>query len=191
MRVVAGRLRGRRLVAPRGDKTRPTADRVKEALFSVLGSLDGDVVLDLFAGTGALGIEALSRGAARAVFVEAAAPAVTALRENLRALALDADVARVVASRVGRAAAALRELGPFDLALVDPPYAQVGLAARALDGLQRAGAFRGGACAVWEHAAADEPSLGDGWEAGDRRRYGDTGLSFFTARSAARNGSPR
>lgn len=191
MRVVAGRLRGRRLVAPRGDKTRPTADRVKEALFSVLGSLDGDVVLDLFAGTGALGIEALSRGAARAVFVEVAAPAVAALRENLRALALDADVARVVASRVERAAAALRELGPFDLALVDPPYAQVSLAARALDELQLAGAFREGACAVLEHAAADEPSLGDGWEAGDRRRYGDTGLSFFTARSAARNGSPR
>jgi 16S rRNA (guanine966-N2)-methyltransferase len=123
MRVVAGRLGGRRLRAPRGRDTRPTSDRVREALFSMLGPLDGARVLDLYAGSGALGIEALSRGAASATLVERDARAVAVIRANLEALALGAEEAQVVN---GPAAAALRDASrrgdTYDLVLLDPPY---------------------------------------------------------------------
>src|SRR5262249_36636856 len=105
MRVIAGHLGGRRLSAPRGLATRPTSDRVREALFSALGDVGGATVLDLYAGTGALGIEALSRGAAGATFVENARPALAALRGNLAALGLE-EQARVIAQPVARSAAA-------------------------------------------------------------------------------------
>src|ERR1700758_1109928 len=95
MRVIAGHLGGRRLKAPRGRGTRPTSDRVREALFALLGDVRDDVVLDLFAGAGGLGIEALSRGAARVVFVERSRPALGALRSNLEALSIGADAAQV------------------------------------------------------------------------------------------------
>lgn len=126
MRVIAGRLGGRRLEAPRGRlTTRPTSDRVREALFSMLGGLEGIIALDLFAGTGALGIEALSRGAERVVFVERDQAAVQALRANLASLALVAPEAEV---RVGDALAALRAARraaeTYDLVFVDPPYEQ-------------------------------------------------------------------
>src|SRR5262249_58893941 len=102
MRVIAGALGGRRLVAPRGAATRPTSDRVREALFSALGDVGGARVLDVFAGTGALGIEALSRGAEHATFVESARPALAALRANLAALGIE-GLARVVPQPVARA----------------------------------------------------------------------------------------
>src|SRR5262249_25740589 len=95
MRVIAGRLGGRRLTAPRGKVTRPTSDRVRESLFALLGELEGESVLDLFAGAGGLGIEALSRGAAAAVFVESDGAAVKALRANLAALELHPEIAQV------------------------------------------------------------------------------------------------
>jgi 16S rRNA (guanine966-N2)-methyltransferase len=125
MRVIAGRLGGRRLKAPPGRGTRPTSDRVREALFSMLGELGGLRVLDLFAGTGALGIEALSRGAARAVFVERDAGAAKALGENLAALGLSselADVRRAGAIAVLRSARERKET--YDLVFIDPPYSQ-------------------------------------------------------------------
>src|SRR5688500_9337459 len=133
MRVIAGRLGGRRLVAPRGMKTRPTSDRVREALFSMLGNLEDRVVLDLYAGTGALGIEAMSRGAARAVFVESARPALEALRQNLASLGLVGGAAgansgegcHVVGARAERAVVDIARWGPFDLVFADPPYALV------------------------------------------------------------------
>ncbi len=123
VRVIAGSHGGRRLKAPPGRATRPTSDRVREALFSTLGALDGERVLDLFAGSGALGIEALSRGAGRAVFVERDARAAEVLRGNLAALGFGRDRAEL---RRGEALAALRtarERGEFyDLILIDPPY---------------------------------------------------------------------
>jgi 16S rRNA (guanine966-N2)-methyltransferase len=123
VRVVAGRFGGRRLAAPPGRGTRPTADRVREALFSILGPLDGAVVLDLYAGSGALGIEALSRGAARAVFVERDARAAAVLRSNLDRLGLRAGDAEL--RRAGTLAALrdARERGEaYSLVLCDPPY---------------------------------------------------------------------
>ncbi len=123
MRVIAGRFGGRRLAAPPGRGTRPTSDRVREALFSILGPLDGAVVLDLYAGSGALGLEALSRGAARAVFVERDARAVSALRGNIEALGLGGDAAQV---RRADVLAALKDAHTrhenYSLVLADPPY---------------------------------------------------------------------
>lgn len=118
MRVVAGAHRGRRLHAPPGRDTRPTSDRVREALFQLLGPLGGVRVLDLFAGSGALAIEALSRGAASAVLVEQDPRAVAVIRRNLEPLAADAEVRR------GDALAFLRAYQgpPFGLVLIDPPY---------------------------------------------------------------------
>jgi 16S rRNA (guanine966-N2)-methyltransferase len=123
VRVVAGRLGGRRLQAPKGRDTRPTSDRVREALFAMLDPLQGARVLDLFAGSGALAIEALSRGAAFATLVERDARAITVIRANLEALALGADAALVVHAT---ARAALRDASTrgdaYDLVLLDPPY---------------------------------------------------------------------
>lgn len=132
MRIVAGRWRGRPLVAPAGAATRPTADRVREALFSMLasrlGSFDDLVVLDVFAGTGALGLEALSRGAARATFVESDRGALDALRANIAKLGAEAAVLPQRAEALGRATAA------HHLAFLDPPY-DAGLAVPTLERL--------------------------------------------------------
>jgi 16S rRNA (guanine966-N2)-methyltransferase len=118
VRVVAGEYRGRRLKAPAGSRTRPTADRVREALFSILGSVEGRAVLDLYAGSGALGIEALSRGAASATFVDREPAAVTAIRHNLDAIGRRERVVR------SDALAFLRrvEAPAYDLVFIDPPY---------------------------------------------------------------------
>jgi 16S rRNA (guanine966-N2)-methyltransferase len=119
MRVVGGEFRGRRIEAPRGLATRPTAERVREAVFSILGGIADALVLDLFAGSGALGIEALSRGAAHATFIDDGAAAIAAVIDNRRLLGLE-DRSEVVRGDV-------REVpfgGPYDLVFIDPPYAQ-------------------------------------------------------------------
>lgn len=117
MRVVAGTYKGRRLAAPRGTRTRPTADRVREALFSMLGDVGGARVLDLYAGSGALGIEALSRGAESAVFVERDARAIAAVERNLAAVGVEATVLRQDVLRF-----LARADGTWDLVFCDPPY---------------------------------------------------------------------
>jgi 16S rRNA (guanine966-N2)-methyltransferase len=123
VRVIAGRFGGRRLRAPACNATRPTSERVREAIFSILGPLSGLVVLDLFAGTGALGIEALSRGAERVLLVERDAAALSALQSNLKALELDQTEAQI---RRGDALSALRTARErretYDLVFIDPPY---------------------------------------------------------------------
>src|SRR5688500_699870 len=121
MRIVAGRWGSRRLEAPRGSEVRPTADRVREALFSILGDFVQDArVLDLFAGSGALGLEALSRGASAATFVDSAAAAVAAVEANLAALGGEAEVSRSDALRFLHAAPG--QTRQYDLVLLDPPY---------------------------------------------------------------------
>lgn len=125
MRVIAGRLGGRRFKAPRGTVTRPTSDRVRESVFALLGELDGARVLDLFAGAGGLGIEALSRGAVRAVFVDRDGSALRILKANLATLEIGSNAAEV---RRGDALAALRSARTrqetYDLVFIDPPYGQ-------------------------------------------------------------------
>jgi 16S rRNA (guanine966-N2)-methyltransferase len=124
VRVIAGIHRGATLVAPRGRDTRPTSDRVREALFSILISVESERVLDLFAGSGALAIEALSRGAAEATLVDSSPAAITAIRRNLGALGLTAEVFKTGAvSFLQHARAAARQ---YDLVFVDPPYHQAG-----------------------------------------------------------------
>jgi 16S rRNA (guanine966-N2)-methyltransferase len=128
VRVVAGRFGGRRLAAPRGRATRPTADRVREALFSMLGDVSQARVLDLYAGSGALGIEALSRGAQSALFVESDPRAVAVIRRNLTELGAEGEVRRQDVVRFLRTAAEERTTAPqpsrtgFDLVFCDPPY---------------------------------------------------------------------
>jgi 16S rRNA (guanine966-N2)-methyltransferase len=176
MRVVAGRLGGRSLRAVPGSATRPTSDRVREALFAVLGDrVEGARVLDLFAGTGALAVEALSRGAERAVLVEQAAPAVAVIRANLAALGLT-EVARVRRTRAETYLRTQRD-GPFDLVFLDPPYAAgVGLVTGLLARLAR-NALAPDATVVVEAAARAEPPIWPaGMDADAPRRYGDTAL---------------
>jgi 16S rRNA (guanine966-N2)-methyltransferase len=131
--VIAGRFGGQPLAAPRGRATRPTSDRVREALFSILGSafaLEGARVLDLFAGSGALGIEALSRGAASAVFVDSSTAAVRAIRRNLAALGLQAEVRRQ--RTLAYLQSAREDARQYDLVFLDPPYAEASALSRKL-----------------------------------------------------------
>ena len=180
MRVVAGELRGRRPRSVPGRSSRPTAEKVREALFSILGDRVHDArVLDLFAGTGALAIEALSRGAASAVLVEPAPAAVGVIRANLADLGLDD---RAVVRRT-RAEAWLRTQrdGPFDLVLLDPPYAsQVGYVAGILGRLARTALAEGATVALEAATRSEPPPWPAELEPGRPRRYGDTSLHLAT-----------
>jgi 16S rRNA (guanine966-N2)-methyltransferase len=177
LRVIAGRLGGRRLKAPPGRQvTRPTSDRVREALFSMLGDLEGNVAVDLFAGTGALGIEALSRGAQRVVFIERDTAAIRVLRANLEQLGLAAPEAEV---RVGDALGALRTARgageTYDLVFVDPPYKHARQVGGELSALLPA-LLAPGARVVVEsdrRAPAELPM-----EVVQHRRYGDTTITI-------------
>lgn len=180
MRIVSGQFRGRRLAAPRGDKTRPTSDRVREALFSILFDVEGFAVLDLYAGTGALGIEALSRGAANALFVENARDAVAAIEKNFASLSLDQHHARLWTMKVDRALEKLKkERRRFDLIFADPPYADADRVLPEL--LADADALlseRG--IAVLEHASKSEPPAAPrGLVLTRTKRYGETSLAFY------------
>jgi len=183
VRVTGGVLGGRRLRAPR-QGARPTADRVRESLFARL-DVEGAHVLDLFAGSGALGIEALSRGAAHAVFVEQAPRCLAALRANLAELALGAR-AEVVAGEALRALRRLEATGRhFELVLLDPPYASDD-AARALEVLARSELLPEGAIVVVESSRHRPPPAVGGLEPIDERRYGDTLICRL--RASARGG---
>lgn len=172
MRVIAGRFKGRRLASPKHERTRPTPDRVREALFSILGDVTGDAVLDAFAGSGALGLEALSRGAGRAVFIDRDRAALAALTENIDALDLGAQ-AQVLR---GDTLKQLQHLnGPFDLVFIDPPYAAQ-LWGKTLRALDRRALLGQSARVVCEHGRGVEPALPDGWTICDERAYGDVSI---------------
>jgi 16S rRNA (guanine966-N2)-methyltransferase len=176
MRVIAGRYGGRRLTTPKGADTRPTADRVREALFSALGDVSGMTALDLFAGSGALGIEALSRGAEQVTFVERAPTALAALKDNLAVLGADAEVVRADALRWLRAASpGARQ---YDLVFLDPPYRRAAALGAELSGLLPA-VLAPGALVVAEsdRRAPIELTI----HATDERRYGDTLIRFHAA----------
>ena len=169
MRIIAGRWRGRPLLAPPGDSTRPTADRVREALFSMLasrlGGFEGLQVADLFAGSGALGLEALSRGAAHCVFVENDRRAVEAIRANIAALGASGEV-------LARNAEHAALLAPVDLAFLDPPYGS-GLASAVLARLEVA---PGGWVSV--ETGRGEAVAAEGYEVDSERTYGKAKITL-------------
>jgi 16S rRNA (guanine966-N2)-methyltransferase len=180
LRIIAGALKGRRLRTIPGLKTRPTADRTREAVFNILGSaVRGAHVLDLFAGTGAFGLEAVSRGAASALFIEIGREALRVLAANIQACGLSEGVS-VIRWDAGRSLNCLSNHEPkFDLVFLDPPYGR-GLVMPALVNLHAACCLQNGARLVVEHGARDpfaEP--GAPYPLRDRRRYGKTLVSLL------------
>lgn len=190
MRIVAGTHRGRTIVAPAGTDTRPTSDRVREALFSTLEArfraVHGACVLDAFAGSGALGLEALSRGAERITFVDTAKSAVAIIRKNAETLGLTERTTVVIADLL-RSSPTPPAGYPFSLLFLDPPYrivpAQV---SRLLEDLARVEALAPGAVIVYEHGASSEAEWPRGFVPGGDKRYGDTAVSY-----AVWEGEPR
>jgi 16S rRNA (guanine966-N2)-methyltransferase len=180
MRIVGGRFRGRALSGPRSDAIRPTSDRLRETIFNVLAHAYGDPVagarvLDLFAGTGAMGLEALSRGAAFALFVDDGAQARGLIRANVEALGVGGQsrLFRRDATRMGKAA----PNEPFSLVFCDPPYGR-DLAPRALVSCAEGGWLLPSALVVVEEAQGAEVALPEGFTEVERREYGDTKVVF-------------
>jgi 16S rRNA (guanine966-N2)-methyltransferase len=183
MRVVGGRLKGRNLAAPSSREIRPTADRLRESVFNILvhaydNPIEGARVLDLFAGTGALGIEAVSRGAVFALFVDNGTEARALLRNNVEALGLGGvtKVYRRDATNLGPA----HPMEPFSLAFLDPPYGK-GLAEKALISLRDGGWLTPSALVVVEEASAAAFAGPDGFSELERRAYDDTEFVFLSA----------
>lgn len=183
MRVVGGVLRGRPLATPRDQSIRPTTDRTREAVFNVLthrfaDRLEGARVLDLFAGTGALGVEALSRGASFVVFIEESAEGRGLIRSNVEAFGLTGrtKIFRRDATALGEAGT----MGPFGLVFADPPYGK-GLGGRALRSAVDGGWLIPGALCVVEEAASAPFEPGAGFSVIDERGYGETVVRFITA----------
>jgi 16S rRNA (guanine966-N2)-methyltransferase len=176
MRLSGGELRSREIHVPRGRAIRPTPGRVKEALFSILGERVRDAaMLDLFAGSGAIGFEALSRGAARVTFVDSHGPTAARIRATAATLGLASRVT-VVAAPAERAVLALG--GRFDIVYADPPYAE-GPPAQALAALRARGAIGPGSLVVYEHRAKREPAPFEGLRSTRTARYGDVALEFY------------
>lgn len=184
MRVIAGKAKGRKLRSVKSDRTRPTTDRVKEALFSTLGpGVAGARVLDLYSGSGALGIEALSRGAEEVTFVERSKEAAAALRANLATTGFDSQAIVEVAAVEEFLAPGREE--PFDLVLADPPYRD-GIPARALEQLHDNGWLTEEAVVVLEVAARlEQIEVPAGYRIRDTRRYGDSKLVYLSTYSPA------
>ncbi len=186
MRIVGGQFKGRAIVAPQGRDTRPTGDRARESVFNVLAhaewspGVEGRRVLDLFAGSGALGIEAMSRGAAFALFVETEAAARGAIRDNIEAFGLfgTTRIHRRDATDLGLRPAGLSE--PFDLVFLDPPYGK-GLGERALAALGDGGWITADAIIVFEVGASETP-LTPAFETLDERTYGAAKVLFLKPR---------
>lgn len=177
MRIISGQWRGRALIAPKGTETRPTADRTREGLFSMLvsrlGSFEGLRVLDLFAGSGALGLEALSRGAGHCTFVEQDAAALDALRTNIAKMnaASLSDVRAQSVTALGPSAA------PYDLVMLDPPY-RSGAAVVALERCLRLGWLAPGALVTVETAKGEAVAV-EGFEAEAERVYGKAMITLL------------
>lgn len=200
MRIVAGEFRGRTIEAPRGETTRPTTDRVREALMSSLyslrGGFEGAVVLDAFAGTGALGLEALSRGAKRAVFYENDTQALRMLERNVAACCKDSKRATVMRKDFLRVPPSAAN-GPFDLVFLDPPYAYDAAEVLAvITGLVDSGVVCADAIVVYEHAVRDAANVATalaeaGMELISQKKYGKTSIAVAWASGSGDNEAHR
>ena len=183
MRVIAGRARGRNIACPKGRSTRPTSDRVRESLFAIIGErVDGSKVLDLFAGSGSLGIEALSRGAGACVFVERDRHACHVIMDNLRSLDMQQQAVVVCAdaiAAIGQASGAVSERAPYDLVFADPPYAME-ISEPLLLRIDTPRLLAGDGLLIVEHTLrADWPVRLGGLEQIRQERYGDSSISFY------------
>lgn len=185
MRIIAGTFRGRPIRAPKGMTTRPTTDRVREAVFSILGPVAGKRVMDCYAGTGALGLEALSRGASHAIFVESGKEANLVIAQNIATLGVG-DRSMLLRCPVERAHKALTQGVRLDLILADPPWPICHQAALDTTTLARQ-ILKPEGVLVLGHPAADPSELPDsaGFELTDRRRWGDSGMSWYSLRAEA------
>ncbi|MCQ8185954.1 16S rRNA (guanine(966)-N(2))-methyltransferase RsmD [Parvularcula maris] len=188
MRIVGGRFKGRKITAPSGLNTRPTTDRTREALFNILAhregvELEGARVLDLFAGSGALGFEALSRGGAFCLFVDNDAGARGAIRDNIEALQLfgETRLHRRPADALGKKPANVGD--PFDLVFMDPPYGK-GLIAKAVSTVIDGEWLSPGALIVAEHSKGEALDLPEGAEPEETRGFGDTEITFLRIKTA-------
>lgn len=181
MRIIAGTLRGKKLISVAGTRTRPTADRLREAIFNILSVRVQDaVVLDLFSGTGALGIEALSRGSRSAVFIDNSRPALAAISRNIKACAFEGK-ARIIRWDITRSLNCISGMRPaFDLVLMDPPYGRNNCAT-ALIHLHHSHCLAPDACLVVEHSLLEPlDPLPEGYAVCDRRKYGKTLVSILS-----------
>ncbi|MEM6710758.1 MAG: 16S rRNA (guanine(966)-N(2))-methyltransferase RsmD [Pseudomonadota bacterium] len=186
MRIVGGKFKGKALKTPKSDQVRPTSDRVRETIYNILAhnndlfandaSVDGSNVIDLFAGTGALGLEALSRGAAFALFVDSSLEGRSLIRENIMVcgVAARARLFKRDATKLG----ARGKMGPFSLAFLDPPYGK-GLGEKALAALVDGAWLEEGALIVWEEAGRADTEAPHGFSALDTRQIGETQITFF------------
>jgi len=180
MRIIGGDRRKKKLIAVPGLSTRPTSDRVKETLFNIIQTrVRGAFVLDLFSGTGALGLEALSRGADHCLFVDSQKQALDTCRKNISACKYD-EKSTVIQWDIAKNLNCLsRYSKPMDLVFIDPPYKK-GLADLALAHLVQVGAIAPDGLVIVEHAAGDPPEFGDVLSLTETRKYGKTALSFLT-----------
>lgn len=186
MRIISGDARGRTLFAPQGLDTRPTSDKIRGSLFNILGSRVVDArVLDLFGGTGALALEALSRGAAEAVIADHSRQAMRIIERNARNVVKDDYDARVHLICADYRQAIERSGGSFDLVFLDPPYRMTEAYGDALDRLRRLGYLRDGCIIVMERLWTAEIELPEAFEIIDTRRYGETVLDFVRTMSGS------
>lgn len=181
MRIIAGEFKGARLTAPKDTRVRPTTDRVRESLFSILGDLRDVIVVDGFAGSGALGLEALSRGARRCYFIDSSKASVALVQENVRRLKLTTKQARIKSKSFRAGIASLGEAP--DLIFVDPPYGTE-LAQDALEVLAASARVTAGVLVVVEQATGDPAPVQPAFDLEDERVYGNTVLRFFRRREA-------
>ena len=181
LRIISGSLRGKKLHTVRGMKVRPTADRLRESIFNILASrVPQAVVLDLFAGTGAFGIEAISRGAKYAVFVDSSREALSVIARNIEACAFS-NRAKIIKWDIEKNLNCIKSFNPaFNLIFIDPPYNQ-NIINPSLLNLFKSGSLASGAWVVLEHAAAEPLQLEPGtFELEDQRKYGKTLVSFLS-----------
>lgn len=178
MRVISGREKGRRLAGPKSDKIRPALDKIKQAIFNILGNVEGLTVLDLFAGTGSIGIEALSRGATFALFVDFGTQALQLIRKNLNLCGFQ-EQGEIVRLKIPRDLSRLsRRFDPFDLIFVDPPYDK-GLVDPTLEAIAREKILAPHGTVVVEHSPRELIGGKSGLALVDQRKYGQTLISFF------------